>query len=600
MVGMDGASTNAGQLDGAVRDDAGAGLATWSSGAAVNDSTWHLVTRDPQRHDLAALHGRDVAGDGHRLVRRDHDRHAQPRPRGALGAGQLHHAHLHERRYYLAGSLDEARASNVARDLDWVTTDYNNQNVADRLSSRATRPGRRRQRRGHDELDHLRRSPARWTRRRPAQGTTIAWQMAQGFDTLGFNVFRETNGARVKLNDALIPAQALSGGGGRALFVRRPGAAPLRDASTGSRTSRSRWTAGGTAPSRRSRRRTARRSRCRRSGPPGRSDRQPIRRRGPRRPARAPATSSAAAPSRPRAVAVQPRAPARAGGAGAGGVSVAGGGHDRRDASGGAENLALRGPAIPTLDAAMIVPRRSERLRAAAASATRRFVVPVRAGVGDLEAIFTMNARRRRDLDAHRRRDDASTSWRARVVARVRGRREAEAAADVAAFVELLAVEGPRRRRRSAPSMKRRQRSATATWSPALHKRARGGRLPINGDDRAHPPLPARLRPLLQQPAGRRSRGARRASFRPTSSGGSSTRWPTRAACGCCSRAARSSRAQDFLDIYKHAKSARLPHHPVHERHPDHRRRSPTRWPTGGRSPSRSPSTAARARPTSA
>jgi MYXO-CTERM domain-containing protein len=44
--------------------------------------------------------------------------------------------------------------------------------------------------------------------------------MAQGFDTLGFNVLREVNGMRVKLNRDLIPAQSLSGGGGeRYTFV---------------------------------------------------------------------------------------------------------------------------------------------------------------------------------------------------------------------------------------------------------------------------------------------------------------------------------------------------------------------------------------------
>ena len=51
----------------------------------------------------------------------------------------------------------------------------------------------------------------------------IAWQMAQGFDTLGFNVFREANGARIKLNDALVPAKALSGGAGERYSFVDPG-----------------------------------------------------------------------------------------------------------------------------------------------------------------------------------------------------------------------------------------------------------------------------------------------------------------------------------------------------------------------------------------
>ena len=209
---------------------------------------------------------------------------------------------------YFAASMDEARASNVARDIDWITTDYNNQNSPTTFLT-ATRP-------------ESAPATARSRRTRPppstfcsldatasCAGTTIAWQMAQGFDTLGFNVFREANGARVKLNDGLVPAKALSGGAGETLFVRRPGTARVGRASTGSKTSRSRWTAGGTAPSRRSRRRTARRSRCPVRSARGVPTASPAGA-GPAAPGEsATATRSAAVPSRARAAAVRPRVP---------------------------------------------------------------------------------------------------------------------------------------------------------------------------------------------------------------------------------------------------------------------------------------------------
>jgi hypothetical protein len=107
--------------------------------------------------------------------------------------------------YYLNGSMDEARASNVARDIDWVTTDYNNQNAPTTFLSLGAEVTTN----SSTSVDLLSLDATA-----TCTGTTVAWQMAQSFDTLGFNVFREANGARVKVNGALVPAQALSGGAG--------------------------------------------------------------------------------------------------------------------------------------------------------------------------------------------------------------------------------------------------------------------------------------------------------------------------------------------------------------------------------------------------
>ena len=104
----------------------------------------------------------------------------------------------------------------------------------------------------------------------------------------------------------------------------------------------------------------------------------------------------------------------------------------------GAENLAFR-PRLSTLDAAMTVPRRSERFVSRSIGG-ETFVVPVRAGVADLESIFTMNEIGTAiwtRIDGRNSVDEL-----ARGLAAEFDVAEAEAAADVAAFVEMLAAKG--------------------------------------------------------------------------------------------------------------------------------------------------------------
>ena len=103
-----------------------------------------------------------------------------------------------------------------------------------------------------------------------------------------------------------------------------------------------------------------------------------------------------------------------------------------------AENLAspLR---LSRLDAAMTIPRRSDRFVSRSVGG-ETFVVPVRAGVADLDAIFTMNevgSAIWTRIDGHRNVDDL-----ARGLAAEFDVTEAAAAVDVAAFVELLASKG--------------------------------------------------------------------------------------------------------------------------------------------------------------
>jgi len=104
----------------------------------------------------------------------------------------------------------------------------------------------------------------------------------------------------------------------------------------------------------------------------------------------------------------------------------------------GVENLAS-GRRLPTLDAAMTVPRRSQRFVSRSVGG-ETFVVPVRAGVADLEAIFTMNQVGTAiwtRIDGKKTVDEL-----ARLLAVEFDVTETDAAADVTAFVELLSSKG--------------------------------------------------------------------------------------------------------------------------------------------------------------
>ena len=94
---------------------------------------------------------------------------------------------------------------------------------------------------------------------------------------------------------------------------------------------------------------------------------------------------------------------------------------------------------VSTLDAAMTVPRRSDRFVSRSVGG-ETFVVPVRAGVADLESIFTMNEVGTAiwtRIDGQKTVDEL-----ARGLAAEFDVTEVEAAADVTAFVELLASKG--------------------------------------------------------------------------------------------------------------------------------------------------------------
>jgi MYXO-CTERM domain-containing protein len=228
MIGMDGINTNNGRLMVLSRDDSGSGLGDVVSSSTVNNSTWHHATATRSGTTLSLyLDGALAASPGTVTV-----------TSGAISTDLRNlgrEARWVQDTYttpstniYLSGTLDEARASNVARSADWIITDYNNQNSPSTfLTGYTTGLGAANGEvttNSTTSVDLLSLDAAA-----SCAGTTIAWQMAQPFDTLGFNVFREVNGMRVKLNDALVPAQSLSGGvGDRYSFVDPAAPAPGR------------------------------------------------------------------------------------------------------------------------------------------------------------------------------------------------------------------------------------------------------------------------------------------------------------------------------------------------------------------------------------
>ena len=113
-------------------------------------------------------------------------------------------------------------------------------------------------------------------------------------------------------------------------------------------------------------------------------------------------------------------------------------GTSTEEAPRGSENLALR-HRLPTLDQPMTVPRRSERFVSRTVGRDT-FVVPLRAGVANLAAIFTMNEVGTAiwtRIDGQKSIDEL-----ARALVAEFDVTEADAAVDVAAFVELLASKG--------------------------------------------------------------------------------------------------------------------------------------------------------------
>jgi MYXO-CTERM domain-containing protein len=109
---------------------------------------------------------------------------------------------------YLAATFDELRASSVARSIDWITTDYNSQSSPSTFIAYTTGAAGEVSTDSHTDVEIVSLEATDG-----CSGTVVAWQTAFEIDALGFNVYREEGGQRVRLNDSLLPAMGITRGG---------------------------------------------------------------------------------------------------------------------------------------------------------------------------------------------------------------------------------------------------------------------------------------------------------------------------------------------------------------------------------------------------
>jgi cysteine-rich repeat protein len=206
MVGMDGASTNANKLMALVRDDTGSGVAdAIDTTTSFNDGAWHLmnVTRSGTTlnvYDNTTLVGAAVIPSA--------SISSNLRDLGTEGRW-IQDSYTSTSNEYLAATFDELRASTTARSLDWITTDYNKQSSPSTFISYTLGTSGEVATNSHTEaaIVFLQATDT-------CPGTLIAWRTGYEVDALGFNVYREQGGQRVRLNAALLPAKGIAGGGG--------------------------------------------------------------------------------------------------------------------------------------------------------------------------------------------------------------------------------------------------------------------------------------------------------------------------------------------------------------------------------------------------
>jgi cysteine-rich repeat protein len=204
MVGLNGSTTDAGKLMALVRDDSN-GTFAQVVGPAINDNAWHLVTLTRSNTTIelfmdATSRGTNTnAGAGGSFTTNLRDLGREGR--------WIQDNHLPpSTNAFLQATFDEFRASNVARDIHWVTTDYNNQSAPSTFLSFGSETATT-----GSTVAML----ASFAASETCAGTAVRWQTTYEVDTLGFNVYRVVGSQREQLNAALIPAAALSGGGAR-------------------------------------------------------------------------------------------------------------------------------------------------------------------------------------------------------------------------------------------------------------------------------------------------------------------------------------------------------------------------------------------------
>ncbi|HSZ83783.1 MAG TPA: C25 family cysteine peptidase [Polyangia bacterium] len=213
MVGYDGNTLSSGSLLGLVRDSGGT-LGEVNGGTTIGNGAFHLVTvtrsgssltmyLDATQFTPMTTGTNTIPSDIRNMGR---EGYWQTTPPGVTGHS------------FLAATFDEVRASNTARSIDWVTTDYNAQSSPSTfITYTLDTPGETAVT-IHTDVEIL-----SFDATDQCAGTKLAWQTADEIDTLGFNVYRDVGGVRAPLNPTLIPGGSLSGGGGHSYDLVDPG-----------------------------------------------------------------------------------------------------------------------------------------------------------------------------------------------------------------------------------------------------------------------------------------------------------------------------------------------------------------------------------------
>ncbi len=110
------------------------------------------------------------------------------------------------------GQIDEVRISNVARSACWIQTSYNNANSPGTFVT----PGAE-QAAGPTAADVVSLDATGY----PGRGVLVSWHTGFEVDNLGFHVYREQGGQRVRLTPSLVAGSALFAGAGTPLTAGR-------------------------------------------------------------------------------------------------------------------------------------------------------------------------------------------------------------------------------------------------------------------------------------------------------------------------------------------------------------------------------------------
>ncbi len=110
---------------------------------------------------------------------------------------------------HLNGFVDEVRISSVARNACWVGTEYNSMNAPATVGVQAANAPTL------VEMVSLEATGV------PGRGVLVSWRTGFEVDNLGFHVYREVNGQRIRVTPSLVAGSALFAGAGTALTAGR-------------------------------------------------------------------------------------------------------------------------------------------------------------------------------------------------------------------------------------------------------------------------------------------------------------------------------------------------------------------------------------------